>query len=281
MFLKRVLATVKTPSHLAKQYMHRRIDSSYQADFVNDGEKAHLQTLADDLKKNGIIMLPAFFQGEKLNKLRDAFERVTAGKTNKYSPDSLWTDDILVNEPIMVEAALDSALLQIIGLYFHRRFAVSVASAHRLDPTPPHRDGSYQWHHDARGKQINLMILLSHVTSKGQRMTYLRGSHGRYYDYYNGIVDTHTRFNNEVDSNKNLHDNLVEVIGPPGTIALFDSNGLHSGNRNDVERRDCLIINYASWRHFKKVRINKSDFLGLPQYKQHVLTFNPKLELVD
>jgi hypothetical protein len=112
-------------------------------------------------------------------------------------------------------------------------------------------------------------------------MTYLRGSHGRYYDYYNGIVDTHTRFNNEVDSNKNLHDNLVEVIGPPGTITLFDSNGLHSGNRNDVERRDCLIINYASWRHFKKVRINKSDFLGLPQYKQHVLTFNPKLELVD
>jgi hypothetical protein len=71
------------------------------------------------------------------------------------------------------------------------------------------------------------------------------------------------------------------VVGPAGTVALFDSNGLHSGNRNDVERRDSVIINYASRRHFKNVRLNKRDFLALPSAKQEILALNPKLELVD
>jgi hypothetical protein len=125
------------------------------------------------------------------------------------------------------------------------------------------------------------MILLSNVTPKGQRMSYLRQSHLRYYDYYNGIIDTHTKFNNEVDNDRNLQDKIVEVVGPAGTVALFDSNGLHSGNRNDVERRDSVIINYASRRHFKNVRLNKRDFLALPSAKQEILALNPKLELVD
>jgi hypothetical protein len=281
MLLQRAVAIVKTPIHLAKQYMHRRVDPSYRVDFVEGEEKARANALAENLKRDGIVMIPSYFQREKLKQLCAAFERVTAGKINKGSPDSLWTNDILINEPVMVEAAFDSLLLEIIGAYFHRKFGISVATANRLDPTPAHRDGSYQWHHDARGKQINLMILLSNVTPKGQRMSYLRQSHLRYYDYYNGIIDTHTKFNNEVDNDRNLRDRIVEVTGPAGTVALFDSNGLHSGNRNDVERRDSVIINYASWRHFKGLRMNKADFLALPRSKQEILTLNPKLELVD
>jgi hypothetical protein len=281
MLLKKALAVVKTPSHLAKQYMHRRIDPSYRPDFAKGNNEARLESWADEFKKNGIVIIPSFFQGEKLNQLRTAFERVTAGKVSKHSPDSRWTDDILTNEPAMLDVALDPSLLQIMGLYFHRKFGISTATANRLDPTPAHRDGSYQWHHDARGKQINMMILLSDVSANGQRMSYLRGSHLRYYDYYNGIVDTHTKFNNEVDNDLNLQSRIVEVIGPAGTVALFDSNGLHSGNRNNVERRDSMIINYASRRHFKKVRVSRRAFLALPDNKKEILTINPHLELMD
>ncbi len=73
----------------------------------------------------------------------------------------------------------------------------------------------------------------------------------------------------------------MEVVGPPGTVAMFDSNGLHSGNRNDVEGRDTLNINYASRRHFKKVRIRRSDLQALSPKKRGVMTFNPNLEQLD
>src|ERR1700730_3955544 len=226
------------------------------------------------MRREGIVILPSYFQSPRLDALRATFERVTRNKINKYTPDSLWIDDIFSAEPALLEAALDNFLLQIIGDYFQRKFGLGVAAATRLFPTPAHRDGSYQWHHDARSKQVNLMILLSNVTAKGQRMTYLRRSHQRYYDYYRGIVDT--RFNEDVDANPQSHDRIVEVVGAPGTVALFDSNGLHSGNRNDVEPRDTLGINYVSHRrHTKKVRIRRGDLSALPPAKREILTSNP------
>ncbi len=279
MLLKRVIAAVKTPTHVTKQYLHRRIDPAYRSEFLKGNEQAKAHTVADTIRREGIVTLPAYFQGAQLEKFRAAFERVLSGRINKHTPDSLWTDDIFSTEPVFLDAALDDFLLEIIASYFHRRFGLAVAAAARLSPTPAHRDGSYQWHHDARGKQVNLMVLLSNVTEKGQRMTYLRQSHHRYYGYYRGIYDT--RFNEDVDSNSELRARVMDVVGPAGTIALFDSNGLHSGNRNDVEGRDTLGINFASWRHFKKVRIRRSDLQALPPAKRDVMTFNPNLEQLD
>ena len=279
MLLKKTVALVKTPVHLAKQYLQRRIDASYESHFVGGAEKSRARGLAMDMVRDGLIILPSYFRGSQLEKFCAAFGRVTAGKINPHTPDSFYTNDIFTSEPVLLQAALDNFLLEIIAGYFHRQFGLSVAVAVRTLPTSAHRDGSYQWHHDARGKQVNLMVLLSNVTAKGQRMSYLRGSHHRYYDYYRGIVDT--RFNKDVDLNPEAQRRIVEVVGPPGTVALFDSNGLHSGHRNNVESRDALIINYASRRHFKKVRVHGSDTLSFSRDQRKVLTFNPNFELLE
>jgi hypothetical protein len=280
MELNRVVSLIKTPAHLAKQYLHRRTDPNFRCDFVAGEERARAAALADTMRQQGIILLPGYFRPPKLDTLQAALVRVTTGGENKYTPDSLWVDDIFPTEPVLLEAALDSFLLQIVGDYFQREFCIGVAAATRLFPTPAHRDGSYQWHHDARSKQVNLMVLLSNVTERGQRMSYLRGSHHRYYGHYRGIVDT--RFNKDIDGDPRLRDRIVEVVGGPGTIALFDSNGLHSGNRNDVEPRDTLNINYVSHRrHTKKIRIRRGDLSTLPPAKQRLLTSNPKLVLLD
>jgi hypothetical protein len=42
-----------------------------------------------------------------------------------------------------------------------------------------------------------------------------------------------------------------------------------------------MIINYASRRHFKKVRVSRRAFLALPDNKKEILTINPHLELMD
>lgn len=110
-------------------------------------------------------------------------------------------------------------------------------------------------------------------------MTYLRGSHLAYYGHYRGIVDT--RSNDRVDADPTARQRISEVVGPAGTVALFDSNGLHSGNRNPNQGRDTLHVNYACRRHFKRVRVRRADLTGLPAPLRAVLAFNPNLEQVD
>ncbi len=170
-------------------------------------------------------------------------------------------------------------MLEIVGGYYKRRFGIGRASVSRLMPTPPIRHSSYSWHHDARGRQLHMMLLLSDVTSEGQRMVYLKGSQNRYYSHYRGIVKT--QFDQDIATKDVPADQIAEIVGKAGTLAIFDANGLHSGNRNDKELRDTLTFCYVSKRHFKPIRCKAEDVKALPPLKRELVTFNPLLEQVN
>ena len=274
----RIASLIKTPTFLVNEYFHRRPRRGYRSDFVQGENKSLAASYAGVLQRDGIVILPNYFLPEKLKEFRSAFENATRDRSNKYSPDSFYNDDILPVDPVFADAAMNNFLLEIIGTYFQRPFGLAIAAATRLLPTPPVRQGSYRWHHDARGRQINLMIFLSDVTAKGQRMSYLRASHNQYYGYYRGVA--FPMFDGEMLSSSN--DRVIEAVGHAGTVALFDSNGLHSGNRNDVEVRDTLNINYVTARrHFKKLSCRRSDLLALSGERREVVTSNPRLQLLD
>ncbi len=42
---------------------------------------------------------------------------------------------------------------------------------------------------------------------------------------------------------------VVECAGPSGSIVLFDTNGIHRGNRNAGPRRDALVGVYSMGRY--------------------------------
>jgi hypothetical protein len=274
----RVVSFIKTPIFLAKEYLHRRPDPGYRTDFVQGDEKHLAQARAEELRREGIVLFPRYFDSSQVETLRRAFERAIEGLPPGVNPDSLYNDSIMQLDPAFLDAALDEFLLEIVGGYYQNRFGLGRADAMRLFPSPAERKGSFQWHHDARGRQVHLMVLLSDVTENGQRMTYLRQSHGRYYSHHRGIA--HTRFDKDLEA-EDLTDKVVSVTGPAGTVALFDANGLHSGNRNEVERRDTLTFCYVSWRHFKKIRGRRSDLADLSPQQRAVMTFNPHLETLD
>jgi ectoine hydroxylase-related dioxygenase (phytanoyl-CoA dioxygenase family) len=274
----RISSFIKTPPYLIKEYLHRRPVRGYRSGFVNGEDRSRAASAIDAMRREGIVILPNYFSADKLREFRSAFTRATEERPNAYTPDSAYNDDIMSVDPVFADAALDPFLLEIVGGYFRRPFGLAIAAATSLRPTPPVRQSSYRWHHDARGRQVNLMIFLSDVTPRGQRMSYLRGSHDRYYGYYRGVA--HPMFDDEMLGA--LNDSVMEVVGPAGSVALFDSNGLHSGNRNDVEGRDTLNINYVtSKRHFKKVSYRKSDLSTLTPNRREVVTANPRLQVVD
>lgn len=276
----RLVSLIKTPIFVAKEYLHRRPDPKFNWSFGDAALRERARPAAETLQRDGIVLLPAHFQGAQLQRLRDAFERTVAGRPSKYDPDSFLNLEFLEDDPAFIEAAVDDLLLQIVADYYGKKFSIGRASAMRLLPSDPGRYNSYQWHHDARGRQVHLMILLTDMPADGQRMTYLRGSHLTYYDHYRGLAEG-SRFEEDIAHRPDLQEKIAGVTGPAGTVALFDANGLHSGNRNLSVTRDTLTYCYVTYRHFKKIRCRKAHLTALPPAKRDVLTFNPFCEQVD
>jgi len=275
-----LISLIKTPVHLAKEYLHRRPDPHYRPNFVKGSDEERARAIIDTLRREGIVLLPAYFKQPLLGRLQDGFAKAIEGQVDKYNPNSLLNNDILLVDSAFYDAALDDFLLEIIGGYYQKPFALALANAMRLMPSPPLRAASFQWHHDTRGRQVHLMVLLSEVTSTGQRMTYLRQSQNRYYSYARSKGEG-SRFELDIANEPGLKHRIVDVVGPPGTVAIFDANGLHSGNRNENEIRDALTFCYVTWRHFKKVKARRADVAALPAAKREVMHFNPNLHLQD
>ena len=279
-----LVSFLKTPWQVVREYYHRKPDPAFDWRFGDAELRERATPHADALRRDGIALLPGYFQGAQLARLQAAFEKTVAGRRNPYTPDSLINLAFMTEDTAFLEAALDDLLLEIIAGYYGRRFAIARVNATRLEPTAPLRDGSYQWHHDARGRQVHLMILLNDLAADSQRMSYLRGSHTRYYTHARAHAHG-SRFEDEVrvalGQNEVTTGRVCEVCGPAGTAALFDANGLHSGNRNLNGKRDTLIFAYVSKRHFKPVAYRRSDFERLAPSKREVLAFNPYMQLTD
>ncbi|KAF0175112.1 MAG: hypothetical protein FD161_3424 [Limisphaerales bacterium] len=276
----RVISFLKTPIFKAKEYLHRRPQPGFRCDFAPPEQKEPARKALAELEREGIALLPAHFTGARLEKLRQAFEEAVRNHPDKANPDSLINEDILHLSPAFVEAALDDVLLETIGGYYGKPFAVGRANAMRILPSPETRYGSYQWHHDSRGRQVHVMILLQDMPENGQKMSYLRQSHLRYYDHWRGLAEG-SRFEKEVHGNPELAPLITHITGPAGTVGIFDANGLHSGNRCQTVTRDTLTYCYVTYRHFKKIRCRKADVAALPPAKRGVLTFNPFCEQLD
>lgn len=273
----RVVSLVKTPVFVAKEYLHRRPDSRYEARFVSGDQRLMARAHAEELRREGIILLPQYFGADRLAQFRAAFEAAIDGRRGT-NQDSFYNDSVMHLDPAFLDAALDPFLLQIVGDYYQKRFGLGRADAMRLLPSAAGRTGSFQWHHDARGRQVHLMVLVSDVSREGQAMTYLRQSHKRYYTHYRGIAQT--RFDKDLEA-QDIADRIVYVAGRAGTVALFDANGLHSGNRNDVEGRDTFTFCYVSWRHFRKIQARRDHVAALPDSRRQVLTYNPHFSFAD
>jgi len=274
-----VFAWARTPLYIIQEYIHRTPDPKYSWSFAPQQAK-QVETEVLKLRKNGIIILPSYLGQVDLICLRKEFDRIISkSEVGIHSPDSQTHEEIFPGNPCFLNIALDSYLLEIIGQYFGRRFGLARSAATRLMPTEPIRHRSYSWHHDARGRQLHIMCLLNDLGPDGQRMVYLNGSHNNYYSYYRGVVKT--RFDNDMFKKNLLKENITEVIGKAGTVAIFDSNGLHSGTRNYSGHRDSLLFCYVSKKHFKKVVYTRSDLERFSAQKLEVVRFNPNSQVLS
>lgn len=273
--------SVKTPLFVAKEYIHRLPDPFFRHSFEPLRADVDVDNAVERLKKDGIVSFPAYFDGAFLHRLQENFDEIIS----KYSmgggvnPECDFCDDILHYDESFVTAALDNTLLEIIARYYRKRFGIGRADAMRIYPMEESRYGSFQWHHDTRGRQIKAQILLADVPQDGQRMTYIKGSHTTYYSRHRGRGPG-SRFEFDMAQRRDVAARVVDVFGPAGTVTLFDTNGLHSGNRNLTATRDNITFYYPTARNFKKLKYHKSHLADLPEDKLSVLRYNPHCEFI-
>lgn len=108
------------------------------------------------------------------------------------------------------------------------------------------RDGSWQPHHDNKGRRIKIYIWLNKINYNTHPLFYKKGSHRKIKNWKN-YKDT--RFKNE--------GNFEKIYGDIGNIFLFDTHGIHSNFKETVETRSVIELTLESKGFLR--RINNSN----------------------
>jgi hypothetical protein len=219
----------------------------------------------EELRRDGVTRLSGQVPPAALAELRRSFEtfvrRLDAAAASQAAAqgDVTESEEYLdaasrqysSNDPFtfsraLLEVCLKPELATLINRYLGKTAYITQGVALRIGPNPSTGFGSFQWHHDAWGKRINMMIVLTEVGEGDQHMTYAKGSHRlrHSYDKY-----ANSRFSQEEFAERCSHMEVLNCYAKPGDIYIFDSNGIHSGNRTNGRTRDTFIIEYSRLAH--------------------------------
>ena len=87
------------------------------------------------------------------------------------------------------------------------------------------------------------MVLLTDVGEEDQYMTYAEGTHRLFHPYQRFV---HSRVREDELVAYSGHAPIFKATGRAGDVILFDSNGLHSGNRTNGHTRDIYLACYST-----------------------------------
>ena len=257
--------------HIINEYFYRLSDPKYKIS-NKDNQRYSLLNKSNisELKLNGITKIENLFTKEEIGRLSKIASKVfleiesgLVGKEknspNGYLPstpylehgvdkvaDTVFAHNPFIWDEIFIKISLHPQILRLAQEYIGRKFYLQQSILSRYYPKKPGEFGSFQWHHDAWGKKLNVMFLFTDVGEEDQFMTYIKGSHQR---FYNLERCRNSRFTEDEIDRLFTGFERMKCIGKAGTIFLFDSNGMHRGNRSLSRYRDSLITSFNAGRY--------------------------------
>jgi ectoine hydroxylase-related dioxygenase (phytanoyl-CoA dioxygenase family) len=252
-----------------RDYLHFRPQAGFRPSVVV-GDGLDSAAMAADLDARGIHVAPRLLDAARLDALRDAFERVITGPDGRplgatNAPGAYGRFVDLSQWPVFLDLVLREAVLAAVEAYYRRPIYLAATQVNRLEPVAPFEGDSFQWHHDMKGKYVKAMWLLTDVAADGQRMSFVAGSHRR---LRSALTYEESRIPAEAARTAG---EIVECVGPAGTLILFDTNGIHRGNRNPAARRDIVFGIYSAGRHLHGCRFDSAAVARLSPFQRAVL----------
>ena len=241
--------------------------------------------ILEALERDGIALIPSFVDGDQLPAMQRAFEsRLTHLRANNidgYDKTERARDmieDVLLLEQGFVDLGLHDLFLQVAREYVGPAFQLVEAKGWRSRPTKEF----HGWHGDAWydqsavtdqiPRELKVGLYLTDVRTGG--LAYRRGSHRTFVPRNFGAADLAGRDESEV----------IHAVGPAGTVAIFDTSGIHRQSMPTLERRHAIFYCYhdpglplqredIAYHRYHPLLLNAAFLGGLSQEKQRVLGF--------
>jgi hypothetical protein len=239
--------TLYYPSELYEKYVYERPSLSYRRRISRMIDSGDLLVDVERLSTDGVLILPSYFKGEQLKAMQTDFNHWNELKPgvdqNAFKDfDGGKQENFLAISEALSAVAVDSYLTALVSYYWGKPVKLAYCHGYRLDPVTPREYRAFRWHHDLKRKQVRVMVLLTDTSVEGQRMDYIQGSHKVWHRFTN---HRHVRFTSEEALS---YGEVINCVGPAGTVVMFDANGIHRGNRNLGPRRDQYTFNYTAGR---------------------------------
>jgi hypothetical protein len=235
-------------------------DEAKELPELSDEWKIYLETL----KQDGIVFIPSFFKERaelisnryKLNKQ----EFPASDKYYRFVSD-LGDDDLL-------NITVDSMMLSILSKYYgcqpYYRQQPSINVTHPGDDQIGYNDF---WHYDTVN-QMTAHILLCGTSESDSCMLYAKGSHRTHKQY----ISTNDYYYSDEYINENF--DIVSCFGEPGTLVIFDPNGLHRADLKPSTFRSHLHLNYVPGNDLLNGEKYKNDSLSVKKLHTDLLELN-------
>ena len=228
----------------------------------------HVETVAADLERDGIVLLPNFVPADTLRSMQRAFEGALqrmrwndfAGfeKTERYRH---MVQDVLTLDQGFVDMPLNPLVKATLAEYIGAGFQLVEAKGWLSRPT--HRD-FHGWHGDAWydqaaidyvPREVKLAVYLTDV--KSGHFEYVKRSHGQ--QAPRSVQDEEVR---DIPS-----EDIVQAKLPAGSAILFDTSGIHRQSVPMLEPRHAVFYNY----HDPQLALQRED---VEYYRYHPLILN-------
>lgn len=265
----RPLAPLRQGVRDLSDYFHYRPWLRYKPKLVVSGDISSL-AVAETLRARGICILEKVLDAEQVRRYHDAFEAMFTGPDGNRAgqtavPGTLSRLVDFTQWPLFADLAVHELVLAAVEAYYRRPIYLVATQANRLEPVVPFEGDSYQWHHDGKGKYVKAMWLLTDVSADGQRMSYVAGSHRL---RHRSVTYDESRY---TQGQAVRHGEVVECAAPAGSLVLFDTNGLHRGNRNGGPTRDVVFGIYSAGRYLHGCRFHPELMAKLTEWQRSIL----------
>jgi len=186
--------------------------------------------------------------------------------------------DPLMFSPAYAKFLLLPELREVVAGYLGRKWLYQAMIATRTEPSEI-QEGFARWHHDARGRKVNVILLLSDVSADGpativkvgsHRLVYLKARRSRVilYDDEEAQLQQHFGWRERV------------CEAPAGSLVFFDSQAYHRGRRSS-HRRDAFQVNCMTKRsHLWLQEISRALMDSLAPTERQELLQRAKLRVI-
>jgi len=221
------------------RYVHERPSESYRRRIAARATLPDFLEFARVLCAQGGVVVPNFFDADRLAEMRAEFERLA--RNNPPDPEAEKERSLHIatarfrDSELFSRLAFEPNMLALVQYYFGKPVVLNGTGGSRYEPADLADRGSNQWHHDGKRKQVRVFIFLTDVPADGQCTKFVPGTHRIFYDDV-----TRSRLTPEQVLR---YGTPASCAGPAGSIALIDTNVCHRANRNLGPRRD--VWNYA------------------------------------